>query len=75
MNLRWLRRGNRLEVILISKYDVISILEKLCKSYECFCYTDNKAAKTQEEYDEYDYMMGPIWIEAVSYLRELKEDN
>lgn len=63
-----------METILIGKYKVIQALKDLCKSYECFIYTI-KGRVDKDDWDEYDCMMGPAWIEATRYLKELTKEE
>lgn len=64
-----------IETHFISKYKVIKVLKQLCKSYECYTYTNENQQKPVEEYDEYDFMMAQPWKEAVEFIKELEKDE
>lgn len=44
----------------------IDLLKEATKSYECY----SALHKPKEEWDEYDYMMYPIWIRISEFLDE-----
>lgn len=39
--------------------ELVEVIKDLHKSYEYYCYVYDP--KPEEDYDEYDYMMSPIW--------------
>ena len=45
-------------------------LKDTTKSFECYSYTNPTQKKLPEDWDEYDSMMGPIWIRAKALLEE-----
>lgn len=45
-----------------------ALLTKAVTSYECYVFTGNDP-KPEDQWDEYDHMMGPIWKEIAEKMK------